>query len=185
MHRIYRGADEVAIWLGQHGEDKTPLGMDVLSWISMPPVMGFEEQSLQDLPALNSRLAEHPHPKALHLGQLRSLASVISQPQHIRVSQEEFQRLGLPQFDDPLWQALGVVLSRPWLFRLWTFQEMMLGQKCFVAYGDSRLLWRTYFDAGMRLSLCGLLDHCLARLPRDHKERALTAFTRLKPFCAV
>jgi hypothetical protein len=103
MHRIYCAADAAAIWLGQHGEDKSPLGMDVLSWISMPPVMGSEEQSLQDISALNSRLAEHPHPKALHLGQL-----------HDPLWQALLSTLALPSEDVPGNDAWAEMLLRVW-----------------------------------------------------------------------
>jgi tetratricopeptide (TPR) repeat protein len=182
MHRIYRRADEVAIWLDRHWDDNTILAMDILSWISRPPPISSVDERLKFLPALKRRLEQPWHSKALQVEQLVKLASVISKSQHIRISRTEFHRIGIPDFDDPLWLALGIVFSRPWLFRLWTFQELMLGKECFVAIGDSKLQWRTYFDVGMQLSLCGLLDHCIAHLPADRKARALTAFTRLGPF---
>jgi hypothetical protein len=180
MHRIYRRADQVAIWLDRRRGDNTGLALDILSWISMPPTMSSAEKRLELLPALKRHL-ERPG-NSLQIEQLQKLASVVSKSQHIRISQMEFQRMGIPYFHEPLWKALGDVFSPPWLFRLWTFQELMLGTDCFVAFGNSKLPWRTYFDVGMQLSLCGLLDHCITHLPSDRKAHALTAFTRLEPF---
>jgi hypothetical protein len=180
MHRIYRRADRVAIWLDRHWGNNTDLAWDILDWISMPPTMSSVEKRLERLPALKRRLEPPWH--SLQVEQLQKLASVVSKSERIRISPTEFQQMGIPHFYDPLWNALGVVFSPPWLFRLWTFQELMLGKDCFVAFGNREQPWRTYFDVGMQLSLCGLLDHCIAHLPSDRKERALTAFTRLEPF---
>ena len=180
MHRIYRRAERVAIWLGKHHDNGSAVAFDVLNWMSMPPSTNSISQRLQVLPALKRHLEEPS--STLQVEQLQNLATVVSKSEQLRVSREDFRRLGIPYLDNPLWHALGVILSPAWLFRLWTFQEMILGKDCFVAYGKCRLPWRTYFDLGIQLSLCGLLSHCVADLPADRKARALTAFNRLAPF---
>ena len=184
MHQIYRRAAHVMIWLDRPLDEQTPMYVELVQFITLPlPTISHLEQ----LPALRSLLEVHdgndPALKPLlFVDQLIRLASVISMSQRIRVDEVEFRRLGLPRFGLFLWRALGEIFSPPWLRRLWTFQELCLAQNATVVLGNKRLPWRSYYDAGMQLSHCGLLDHCTAHNAMEQQALARTGFSRLSPF---
>lgn len=48
---------------------------------------------------------------------------------------------GLPGKDDPVWPALGGLFSRPWFFRLWTSQEIVLATTGIVYCGKATVGW--------------------------------------------
>lgn len=49
--------------------------------------------------------------------------------------------LGLPPVDDPVWQCLAVLLSRPWFYRVWIIQEVVLAKSAMLHWGSSTLAW--------------------------------------------
>ena len=181
MHRIYRRAHDVAIWLGKQ-QDDSALALDMLTWIAAPPTLGSEDMSLPRYPALQHHL-EHAG-TSLYLNHVQNLAAVLHRSKVVPTSRLDFRRLGLPDFDDDIWAALGSVLSPRWFLRLWTLQELLLARDSFVAFGSRNIPWRMYFDVGMQLSICNLLGHCLSHLPysKEYQMRASTTFLRLAPF---
>ena len=55
---------------------------------------------------------------------------------------------GLPAKDDPIWPALGCLFSRPWSFRLWTFQEVILAETAIVCCGSATVDWPKFEVVG-------------------------------------
>ena len=184
MHRIYSKAHDVAIWLGKQ-QDDSALALDVLKWISAPPARGEQDKSLPLFPALQHHLDYDRTP--LHLDQVQNLAATVHESEYVPTNRLYFQRLRLPNFDHPIWPALGFVLSPRWFSRLWTLQELLLARDSFVACGNKHVPWRTYFDVGMQFSYCNLLSHCFSQLSYsiEYKTRASTAFLRLAPFLST
>ena len=54
---------------------------------------------------------------------------------------ESLPTQGLPPRDDPVWKALEKLLMRPWFFRLWTLQEIVLSREPVVLCGDEFNSW--------------------------------------------
>ena len=99
MHRIYRGAAAVLVWLGPEYDD-SDLAMAAINRFGedLAPKPGFIEPT---------DLAEH----------------------------------GLPPQHDPAWKALGLLYSRAWFFRVWTYQEIVLAAEARVLCGAREVSW--------------------------------------------
>lgn len=47
----------------------------------------------------------------------------------------------LPLSDDPIWSAIRVLQMRPWFFRLWTLQEVVLSKESVLLCGSKAIHW--------------------------------------------
>jgi len=45
------------------------------------------------------------------------------------------EKLGLPKVDDPKWKALCGILCRPYFFRAWVIQEIVIAKRCIIQCG--------------------------------------------------
>jgi hypothetical protein len=47
----------------------------------------------------------------------------------------QVDKLGLPKIDDPKWKALCRLLFRPYFFRVWIIQEILVARECIIQCG--------------------------------------------------
>lgn len=54
---------------------------------------------------------------------------------------EDLRLLGLPAEYDPVWKSFQAIQLRPWYFRLWTLQEIVLGTEPLMICGTKTMPW--------------------------------------------
>ncbi|MCJ1282264.1 hypothetical protein MMC26_001587 [Xylographa opegraphella] len=64
----------------------------------------------------------------------------VKDPNSLTVRQR-LANYGLPPPDDPKWEALKSLQQRPWLFRLWTLQEIVLAKDAVLLCGCKSTSW--------------------------------------------
>ena len=175
IHHIYASADEVIVYLGEE-EDKSTETIRAIRDILVvkeelsPPVTSIVNGQARKM---GSFARASPQPSQLILPEeARALAKVYfsctSEWWMVNLSPTGFSRLGLPSFSHDLWPSLVRLYTRPWFFRLWTFQEAFLARSCSVVCGIELIPWDDLLDIGMFLARSGFMSvaQWAARLPR-------------------
>jgi hypothetical protein len=74
--------------------------------------------------------------------------------------EENFARHGFPPAQDPTWNALRLLMNRPWSSRVWIVQESLLNENLLMLCGRTAISW----------GLLGTLAHLSvnSRIPRLH-----------------
>ena len=66
------------------------------------------------------------------------------EPRGARLAWSELPAIGLPASSEKVWLAIGNLLTRSWFGRLWTVQEVVLGQEIDVLRGRSSVAWEQF-----------------------------------------
>ncbi|GAB7354832.1 hypothetical protein MBLNU459_g5213t1 [Dothideomycetes sp. NU459] len=143
--------------------------------------MANRDESFKSFPTIRQRLNSN-EPVPFHASQLWRLAEIVDANNEVHLTAENFARQGLPDFADPVWQFFSELFAKPWLSRVWTFQEVMLAKDVLVRCGDSVVPWDLFYNVGMRLSRTQLLFHpgvLRAAVAAQHQDRH---FTKLRSF---
>ena len=137
MGRIYRNAEEVMIWTGEADENTATVWILLLE---LRKLASFKGQEIFNL-ALEARSTQGYNEE-------REI-DVNTQGQVLRQELDtgKKQLPSLPSGKDPRWQLVKQFLHRPWFFRVWTFQEAVMGHKCMVYCGPFYLSWSLLQDA--------------------------------------
>ena len=116
--------------------------------------------------------------------ELVGLRNVLRENCEIIHTNTEFAQQGLLLHEHPIWGYLGKLYSRRWFHRLWTLQEALLARGCLVVYGDRVVIWKAFFDIGMRLLTSSILFVSSWEFERPQRERQtlLNHRTRLESF---
>jgi len=84
---------------------------------------------------------------------------------------DDLQQLGLPAVEDPQWSWMTDILHRPYFYRVWIIQEIVVARACIVKSGTQRI------DRSAVLAFGALLEKfeniktaVLATLPPDDTE---------------
>ncbi|KAK5738947.1 hypothetical protein LTR17_005673 [Elasticomyces elasticus] len=161
MHEIYRNASEVLVWLGEEA-DSSQWAMMLLQWLadSFFPWFGYHGLGRGRRPIqkqLESRLLRH---YGIRRDVLLALKEAVSRfgwlESHREFNQKNFEwymnscppaeqafgvlyhDLGL---DHELWDACDKLMARPWFYRVWTYQEIMLARQATVLCGEEHIDW--------------------------------------------
>lgn len=137
MHRIYRRAKAIVVWLGPEA-DGSDLAMD-----------GIDK-----------------------LAKLLPSLSVVPFP-------DRLLEYGLPAKDDPIWPALGCLFSRPWFFRLWTFQEVILAATAIVCCGNATVDWLKFEVVGYGIHHGRLWPLTVSEKTRQSQFRGFTSVANI------
>ena len=140
MGQIFHKPQRVVVWLGA-ADDDTPKVWHLLSELAAM-------QDIEDLEKYHMDLMLKP-------GSFTGSAEV--EYIHPWSSPVLPQRLSnLPTKDSTQWNALRRLLSCPWFYRVWTFQEGIVGLHCDVYYGLYMIPWLQLSDACKAISVLGL-----------------------------
>jgi hypothetical protein len=74
-------------------------------------------------------------------------------------STQDLKCVGLPDINDPIWNALRVIQLRSWCFRLWTLQEAFVAAEAIVLCGTKNMPWEA-----ITLLLDAALSRCLVMI---------------------
>ena len=75
---------------------------------------------------------------------------------------EDFKRLFLPAPNSPKWLELGKLVSRPWFYRVWVMQEVVLSHEVIIMCGAKCISW-----ADLSMFTYCMIDNDLSQhLPR-------------------
>ena len=122
MGRIYSMAEQVAVWLGPSDNDTSRIWSLLLD---LGTLRGFTKPEIYDL-----ALRDEPRSSLV-----KSEMDVNAKVQNLALQEDHKKLPDLPPATDPLWQAVTRFLERPWFFRMWTFQEVIMSKKCMVWCG--------------------------------------------------
>lgn len=159
MGQVYQLATSVIVWLGPAADD-SDLAMDAVEFLASPDIEGYDSSISNDQ------------------GQqitIRPLKDVLSRGKWVSITGTIFKDLDLPSHNDPLWGALGYLYSRPWMSRLWTYQEVLLARACDVRCGNRTVAWKGFFDCCNMLLETGLMQYCLLLAPGASSNEQGTA----------
>ncbi|KAM5374291.1 hypothetical protein ACJZ2D_006616 [Fusarium nematophilum] len=130
--------------------------------------LGPDIPGIEAVPSLVERLS-HLHKEDINPGGTRRRS---------RYTMDEYTAAGLPSTQDPAWEALGDVLSRPWFVRSWVIQEAVLSNTPpRIICGSYELSWETLVPAAT-----WLLSMCYRLTPLSLKQTTLPALRSLKLF---
>lgn len=122
MGCIYSMAEQVAVWLGPSDDDTSRVWS---LFLDLGTLRDFAKPEVYDL-----ALRDEPYGSRVK-AEINTNAKVQSMALH-----EARKKLpNLPPATDPLWQAVKRLLERPWFFRMWTFQEVIMSKKCMIWCG--------------------------------------------------
>ncbi|KAI4200792.1 MAG: hypothetical protein LQ350_003700 [Teloschistes chrysophthalmus] len=118
---------------------------EVKIWLGM--ATPIEEEALASIPDLTEKLESKPHSDDWEFE-----------------DPGRFESMGLPPPDQPVWRALGLLMTRSWFDRLWTLQEAILWEKSSVIYcGDEQISWEQLKVFVSTMNVHGLADWTLPR----------------------
>ena len=95
-----------------------------------------------------------------------------------------FEEFGLPSAKAPDWNALALLLCRPWFRRVWIIQECALAQDLSMMYGNTVLSWSDLYWALSWLNEQGRFAH-IATLGDLFPNGRSVALTGSKNFCKI
>ncbi|KAK3648533.1 hypothetical protein LTR56_007356 [Elasticomyces elasticus] len=161
MHEIYRDASEVLVWLGEEA-DSSQWAMMLLQWLadSFFPLSGYHCLGRGRRPIhtqLESRLLRHYGIRRDVLLALKEAVSRFSWLESRRAfnskNLEGFLNSCLPAeqalllvysdlgLDHELWDACDKLMTRPWFYRVWTYQEITISRQASVLCGEEHIDW--------------------------------------------
>ena len=123
MGCIYSMAEQVAVWLGPSDNDTSRVWSLLLD---LGRLRDFAKLEVYDL-----ALRDEPHGSWVN-----AEMNINAKVQNMALHEAQKKLPDLPPATDPLWQAVKRFLGRPWFFRMWTFQEVIMSKKCMVWCGD-------------------------------------------------
>ncbi|KAK4965330.1 hypothetical protein LTR42_012084 [Elasticomyces elasticus] len=141
MHRIYRSAVEVIVWLGEEA-DGSSWAMMLLQWLkdSCFPLSGYHglgrgRRSIQKLleTRMTSRLERYNGFVSHNLPQTARNLQPVQSAHEVLVAT-------FPA-DHDLWTACDRLMTRAWFSRVWTYQEIHLARQAIVLCGDEHADW--------------------------------------------
>ncbi|KAI3335918.1 heterokaryon incompatibility protein-domain-containing protein [Ustulina deusta] len=95
-----------------------------------------------------------------------------------RYTIDEYEAADLPHPEDPLWNVLGDILSRPWFVRCWVIQEAALSKNApQMLCGTYELSWECIIP-----SATWLLSMCYKLTPLHRRPTTVPALRSLKLF---
>ena len=143
MGRIYSMAEQVAVWLGPSNHD-TPMLWSL--FLDLGSLRNFAKAEVYDLALRNESR-----------GFIWTKFEVDVNAKVLEIAQEKAQKKlpDLPPATDPVWQAVKRFLERPWFFRMWTFQEVIMSKKCMVWCGEFCMTWNTLQNACLGMENTG------------------------------
>lgn len=74
---------------------------------------------------------------------------------------QNLMNAGLPPLDNQQWLSIRELQMRPWFYRLWTLQEIVLSQEAVILCGNKNVSWdtlRRLYDAAIEKGLAFALD---------------------------
>ncbi|KAM0796847.1 heterokaryon incompatibility protein-domain-containing protein [Usnea florida] len=143
MGRIYSMAEQVAVWLGPSDKD-TPMLWNLL--LDLTSLRDFAKTEVYDLALRN----KSPSPSWTN-----SETDVNAKVQSLALHDAQKKLPDLPPATHPLWRAVKRFLGRPWFFRIWTFQEVILSKKCMVWCGEFYMSWHLLQNACLAIENTG------------------------------
>lgn len=142
MGQIYSMAEQVAVWLGPSDHD-TPMLWSLL--LDLRSLRTFAKAEVYDLALRNESRGLSWNREVDVNAKVRKLA--------LQKAQKKLP--DLPPATDPVWQAVKRFLERPWFFRMWTFQEVIMSKKCMVWCGEFYMSWHTLQNACLGMENTG------------------------------
>ena len=122
MGCIYSMAEQVAVWLGPSDDDTSRVWSLFLDLVTL---RNFAKPDVYDL-----ALRDEPHGSWVN-----AEIDINAKVQSMALHEAQKKLPNLPPATDPLWQAVKRLLERPWFFRMWTFQEVIMSKKCMIWCG--------------------------------------------------
>ena len=147
MGDIYRSAERVVVWLGP-ADDETPVLWDLL--YKLGELRHFDGSETYQLPL------GHRH------DDINPTQDESQSVQHAAKSGDKPALPDLPPGSAPEWQAMERFFRRAWFLRTWTFQEVVLSQRCELVCGSYKMPWIDLADASKAIAMAGYdkyLDH--------------------------
>ena len=140
MGDIYSLARQVIVWLGP-SDDETDTVWTLLQKVSelqhfeAHEVYGLAHKKQRPLQTEASRLSTVDHDRRADVQpKLSSLKDLREIPE-------------IPTGDAPEWKAVERFLQRPWFWRMWTYQEVVLSRICIVRCGSYSMTWSDLSDS--------------------------------------
>jgi hypothetical protein len=106
MKKIYSGAERVLVYLGEEAE-----GSDQIPQLYLKIHEVYVKWSGSGAPGASKIPIEYP-------------------------AADEYESMGLPTANDPVWDANRAFLGRPWFLRTWILQEVVLARTLFFICGS-------------------------------------------------
>jgi hypothetical protein len=172
MGKIYIEAAKVLIWLGNAENDSDRAIMVLNDLAAFKSEQGHRAET------------QNPRRDYVSESELSALHAALEAKAKIIHSEDAFRALGLPHFNSSFWPALVSLFSRPWFFRLWTFQEAALAKSAVVICGTSTISWNNFRSLGLSFVDTELLYRSLSalKMPRqnnvsvDRREALISTF---------
>ena len=143
MGRIYSMAEQVAVWLGPSDKD-TPMLWNL--FLDLTSLRDFAKTEVYDLALRN----KSPSPSWTS-----SETDVNAKVQSLALHDAQKKLPDLPPATHPLWRAVKCFLERPWVFRIWIFQEVIMSKNCMVWCGEFYLSWHLLQNACLAIENTG------------------------------
>lgn len=94
-----------------------------------------------------------------NIQQLTHKLSMVKNPSSLSVVQK-LANYNMPPHSDPVWEAIRQLQLRPWFYRLWTLQEIVLSKKAVLWCGRKVISWDALFalhEAASQAELIGMV----------------------------
>ena len=105
------------------------------------------------------------------LSQCAKLSSKVQTPKQLN---QDLELAGIPSRTDPVWSSLTLFLDRPWFYRIWVVQEVVMACRAVVACGYSCMHWEDLHQAAEfadGIDLTNLLKRGNMRVMAMHRYR--------------
>jgi hypothetical protein len=140
MGDIYSKAASVVVWLGE-ADAETGIVWKLL--FSLQHIMGFKTPQVYHLAVGGAAESFDDAPQHPQTGASRTLPCL---PPEV---------LALPKGASKEWEAMDRFFARPWFFRMWTFQEVVLAKRCEIHCGAFHMSWDVFSRGMTALRIAG------------------------------
>ena len=187
MRQIYGNAKSVLVWLGPEA-DRSDAIMSVLTYMDVYAQRYFTADRIgglwfRRLFGYDSRIASYTERLEQHetkmiedydidhnipmafltiLAGVGDIKKADDEPHRTQafkeLYQEEASRGRLPARRDQFWMSYYKLMTRPWFYRIWTYQEILLAKDAVVLCGDDHVSWNIVLACRHSISLYDVAD---------------------------